>query len=256
MKPRSKLAFYPKDIDLKKHKSFMGSDFENLETEHITRNIVVIQQKINPNEWTPFSFEDYKKNCSHHVNDNIEMGVLDALTNGGKPVWNTTAYLESGYLTKGHDGKYSVMPKLLEVLEEFTTNGKKREKPAIRTDVTKINLFFIRDGYYECVLTTKDTIERPFHRKISPEIVKAKKWSHGTLVGSMGASSASNVGVYTDDHYFFINAKDWQYNKEYDVYMALSKTLLDNREYYTRDFSESIDRSSYIPYLFEEKKEK
>lgn len=241
------ITLYPKDINLKSH--FMGTEFENIEAERVVRNIVVGQLKTNPEAWTPFSFKDYKKNCSHNVT-NDEAGVLEALVNGGKPVWNTTARLEKGYLTK-KGNKYSVTPKLLGVLEEFTFNPvKKVKKPVELIDAKEINLFFKRKGYYECIVTTKDEIEDPYDRKITAEIVKAKKWTKGTYVGSMGSCSADNLNSYTDDNYFYINAKDWQYNKDYDVYMAIPKTLLDNKEHYTENFSKSIDRSSCITYLF------
>lgn len=177
------VVLYPKDINLKSH--FMGTELENIEAERVVRNIVVGQMKTDPEAWTPFSYEDYKKNCSHNVT-NDEEGVLEALVNGGKPVWNTTARLEKGYLVK--DGnKYSVTPKLLGVLEEFTFNPvKKVKKPVELIDAKEISLFFKREGYYECILTTKDEIEDPYDRKITVEIVKAKKMDKGNLCRKYG----------------------------------------------------------------------
>lgn len=48
-------------------------------------------------EWTPFSWEDYKKFCTHGASD-IERNVLDAFVNGGKPVLRTSATLTPGWL--------------------------------------------------------------------------------------------------------------------------------------------------------------
>ena len=48
---------------------FMGSVFQNSEAETILRNIVMLQKKVNPKAWTPFSWEDYKNFCTHNVWD-------------------------------------------------------------------------------------------------------------------------------------------------------------------------------------------
>jgi len=102
----------PKHIDIKQR--FMGTSFQNSETETIVRNICIIQKKLNPNEWTPFSWEDYKKLVTHSASSS-ELGVLEALVNGGRPVWNTGAWLNPGYLLK-EDDKYVITPKLLYIL--------------------------------------------------------------------------------------------------------------------------------------------
>lgn len=107
----------PEDVSLKI--SFMGSEFQNTETEIISKNIVFIQQKMNPKQWTPFSIDDYKEHCTHPVNEYLEVGVLEALVNGGKPVWNTSARLEPGYLTKEGD-LYFVTDKFLNFLLKIT----------------------------------------------------------------------------------------------------------------------------------------
>ncbi len=93
----------------------MGSEWQNTETETIARNVVLILQMMNPEEWTPFTWEQYTKLCKHQVTD-AERGVLEALTNGGRPVWNTTGHLQAGYLTKDSEGRYAVTPKFLEVV--------------------------------------------------------------------------------------------------------------------------------------------
>jgi hypothetical protein len=93
----------------------VGSQWRNTETETIARNVVLIQQMMNPEEWTPFTWEQYTKLCKHQVTD-AERGVLEALTKGGRPVWKTSADLQAGYLTKDSEGCYAVTPKFLEVV--------------------------------------------------------------------------------------------------------------------------------------------
>ena len=95
---------------------FMGSVFQNSESETILSNIVKLQRNVNPEEWTPFSWEDYKKFCSHEVSD-IEHNVLNAFVNGGKPVRNTSAILTSGWLN--FDGThYFFTEKMITMLYE------------------------------------------------------------------------------------------------------------------------------------------
>lgn len=107
-----KLDLLPKDFP--KSMNFAGSIFQNIETEMVARNILFIQNKINPEEWTPFSFEDYKKHCTHKVTLS-EKGVINALAIGGKPVWDTATILDSGYLAK--EGEfYKITDKFINVL--------------------------------------------------------------------------------------------------------------------------------------------
>ena len=104
----------PKEIRTDRY--FMGSVFRNSECETILRNIVMLQKKANPEAWTPFSWDDYKAFCTHKVTDS-EKGVLDAFTNGGKSVWNTSTYQSAGWLD--FDGsKYSFTAKMIDMLSE------------------------------------------------------------------------------------------------------------------------------------------
>ncbi len=106
-----KLDFLPKDFSMSM--SFVGSSFQNLEAETVAKNIVFIQNKINPEAWTPFSFQDYKKHCTHEVTLD-ERGVLNALAEGGRPVCNTTTILDPGYLIK--EGEfYKITDKFIQV---------------------------------------------------------------------------------------------------------------------------------------------
>ncbi len=97
-------------------KNFMGSVFRNTECEIILRNIIMQQKAANPDEFTPFSWEDYTNFCTHNVTE-TERGVLNAFVNGGKPVWNTSARLESGWLNY-NDGFYSLSDKMIQMLKE------------------------------------------------------------------------------------------------------------------------------------------
>ena len=94
----------------------MGSPFGNCESETILANIVLLQKAANPNEWTPFTWEQYKAFCTHNVTES-ERGVLNAFVNGGKPVLRTSAVLEPGWL-KLEDGAYSFTPKMVYMLTE------------------------------------------------------------------------------------------------------------------------------------------
>lgn len=104
----------PQDIQTTNSYGFMGSGFRNTECETIARNIVMLQQKTNPASWTSFSWDDYKKFCTHRVSD-AEHGVLDAMVSGGRPVWNTSANLAPGYLKKSDD-RYEVTEQFIDAL--------------------------------------------------------------------------------------------------------------------------------------------
>ncbi len=112
----------PKDFPLSV--SFMDSEFQNIEAERVARNIVVIQQKMNPDQWTPFSYDNYKEHCTHKVSDD-EKVVLDAFVNGGKPIWNTKAFLQPEYL-KFESGLYFVTQKFLLFLNGLVIRNNKR----------------------------------------------------------------------------------------------------------------------------------
>ncbi len=95
--------------------SLVGSSFQNSETETVVSNILFVLRKMDQQRWVPFSWDDYKKHCIHSVSE-AERGVIFALTNGGQPVANTTAHLDSGYLSE-NGGNYLVTQKLLDVIE-------------------------------------------------------------------------------------------------------------------------------------------
>lgn len=94
----------------------MGSVFRNSESETILRNIIILQKNADPENWTPFTWNDYQSFCSHRVTDS-ERGVLNAFVNGGKPVWNTSAYLTAGWLKLEGD-QYSFTEQMIQMLAE------------------------------------------------------------------------------------------------------------------------------------------
>jgi len=104
----------PQDIQTANPYGFMGSGFRNTECETVARNILLLLQKTNPALWTSFSWSDYKKFCTHRVSD-TEHGVLDAMVSGGRPVWNTSANLVSGYLKKSNN-RYEVTQQFIDAL--------------------------------------------------------------------------------------------------------------------------------------------
>lgn len=103
-------------IEISTNHDFMNSVFQNSECETILRNIIMLQKKRSNDDWTPFSWDDYKAFCTHKVTDS-EKGVLDAFVNGGKPVWNTSTYLSAGWLD--FDGSnYSFTAKMVDMIGE------------------------------------------------------------------------------------------------------------------------------------------
>lgn len=104
----------PTPVDIKRN-GFMGSVFQNSECETILNNIVFLQQKQGVDKWIPFSWEEYKDFCTHKVTDS-EKGVLEAFVKGGKPVWNTSAYLNPGWLDKDSKDRYVFTDKMIEML--------------------------------------------------------------------------------------------------------------------------------------------
>lgn len=76
----------------------------------------MLQKKADPENWTPFSWDEYKAFCTHSVTDS-EKRVLDAFVNGGKPAWNTSAYLSAGWLSFEND-KYAFTEQMIQMLAD------------------------------------------------------------------------------------------------------------------------------------------
>jgi len=97
---------------------YWSSPFENSECETILNNVVRLQRSLNPDEWTPFTWEQYTAFCTHKVGYQ-EKGILDAFVNGGKPVWNTSAYLQPGWMDFDETtGEYKMTVRMVAMLTE------------------------------------------------------------------------------------------------------------------------------------------
>ena len=104
----------PKQI--RTNHEFMNSVFRSSECETVLRNIIMLQKKKNPDEWTPFSWDEYKEFCTHSAT-NFEKDILNAFVNGGKPIRYSSAYLSPGWLD--FDGtNYSFTEKMVNMLSE------------------------------------------------------------------------------------------------------------------------------------------
>lgn len=110
----------PKDVPT--NQRFMGSVFQNRECETILRNVIIQQNKANPEAWTPFTWEDYCAAMTHNVTTS-EMGVLKCFVNGGAPVVFTSARLDAGWLSWNEEtGAFSMTEKMLEMIERDFCN--------------------------------------------------------------------------------------------------------------------------------------
>lgn len=115
----------PKEIKTASEYDYMGSAFRNMECEVIARNIVLIAKQINPDAWTDFTWEEYTERCTHKVTRE-ERAILEAMTDGGKPIWNSSCYLQPGYLER-HHGRYRVAQKFLDALPGRVFAATKKE---------------------------------------------------------------------------------------------------------------------------------
>lgn len=115
-----------------------------------------------------------------------------------------------------------------------------------------INLFFLRAGAYECIVTTKDEIDTPYDRKITVDLEENREWLSGTMVGRFGSGTISEgtMSDITDGTGYFIDCREWMFNQSEEVYLLLGKKFADGKEYLTRDLSQTIDGSPCNVYLF------
>jgi len=103
--------------------NFMGSIFGNSECETILANIILMQKKINPEAWTPFTWEEYAefrtatmRNKDHGVST-IEKDILDAFVEGGRIAYSS-ARISKDWLSFSEDGKYAFTDKMINMLEK------------------------------------------------------------------------------------------------------------------------------------------
>lgn len=99
--------------------NLMGSDFQNSECETVLRAVIIIQKRKNPDQWEPFTWEQFCERCDHNPSSD-EKQVLDALVNGGKPVWNTSCYLQPGWFTF-ENGAYMIGERTIQMLERMAS---------------------------------------------------------------------------------------------------------------------------------------
>lgn len=108
--------------------NFMGSVFRNAECEQILHNIVLLQKKTSPDQWIPFSWQQYQDFCTHRVTLS-EKTVLDTFVNGGKPVTRSSTHISSGWLN--FDGEYySFSDKMIKMLEKYSYNYVEPPQPS------------------------------------------------------------------------------------------------------------------------------
>ena len=109
-------ALLPKDVNTSSLLRF--SSMGIAEAEEIAVNIVAAARRINPDAWTAFSLEDYRKHSDHPVNY-LEENILEMFVKGGKLHWSQSCQLKPGYLAKDANGKYHVTELFIKVLEKF-----------------------------------------------------------------------------------------------------------------------------------------
>lgn len=100
-----------------------------------------------------------------------------------------------------------------------------------------INLFFLRDRYYECVVTTKDEIDRSYYKKVTVDLHPAEEWDDGTYVNRQASSKIDDLSRYTNDDYFYIDSRKWYHSSGSEKnrsYTLLPKKFVDGQEYHTR----------------------
>ncbi len=109
------LEILPKDFNTF---IFMASSWQNSETEEVAENIVYIQKELNPDAWSPFTWEQYQYLSIRNTSPDDKI-VLDALVKGGKPTTITSCCLSAGYLTKNDSEQYVITEKFLSVIKKF-----------------------------------------------------------------------------------------------------------------------------------------
>ncbi|MDB4984710.1 MAG: hypothetical protein JWM20_889 [Patescibacteria group bacterium] len=105
-----------------------------------------------------------------------------------------------------------------------------------------INIFVLRKGFYEAVISTKDDISRSHEEKLTLELESAKPWKRGLHSGQFGSFSAPNEEIpkYNDDDYYFLNIKDILGEKK-PIYLALEKQHVeDGGEHFASDIRSSL----------------
>lgn len=104
--------------------NFMGSVFGNSECETILANICLFQKKLNPEAFTPFTWDEYvafrdatKRDKTQSVSD-AERRILNAFVNGGRILY-TSASISKGWLSFDESSEqYAFTDKTIKMLEK------------------------------------------------------------------------------------------------------------------------------------------
>ena len=96
-----------------------------------------------------------------------------------------------------------------------------------------INIFLFNESGYECIVTTKETIDRPFCKKITLQLEPAKNWKSGIRSGPVGIIDIE-PNLFRDQ-YFYVKTEGWIGGMSKPGYMALNKNVADGDEYYSED---------------------
>ena len=77
----------PRNLSLRPGQIRIDTHYEDLsfpeeEHEDVVRNIMVVETILSPTEWVPFTFDDYKDQCSHEV-ETSELDFLMSLASQG-----------------------------------------------------------------------------------------------------------------------------------------------------------------------------
>lgn len=129
-----------------------------------------------------------------------------------------------------------------------------------------VNIFFLRHGYYEAILTTADDIKmpnghesRPYDRKVTLDLEPAQEWDKGTYVGTMGSCSIPEHVIkgkhaVGNEDYRYVRADKFLFDKDYVLYMAVHTMYLDGKEHYSKSIDERMETSSCQSFLFPKNK--
>lgn len=108
-------AVRPKDVCRSR---FVGSPFGVTEMEMMLQCIAITQFKMNPDAWTPFTWEEYVAKCDHEP-INEERLILEAMVSGDTVFFRGNLMdISAGYLRK-EGGRYVVAEKLLDVMRPY-----------------------------------------------------------------------------------------------------------------------------------------
>lgn len=102
--------------------NFIGSSFKDGQLEMFLECLAVTQHRMNPDGWTPFSWEEYVAKCDHAPIP-AEQEILEAMVNGGTVQLTDMGrpkhiVIAPGYLSKDGD-RYHITDLLMEIMMPF-----------------------------------------------------------------------------------------------------------------------------------------